>query len=59
MKKEYIQPSLKVMKLNLETVILAGSGNGVTGETSLCIFETSNDNGTPDDTSDDTVNWDF
>jgi hypothetical protein len=59
MKKEYIQPSLKVMKLNLETVILAGSGNGVTGETSLSLFETSNDNGTPDDTSDDTVNWDF
>jgi hypothetical protein len=59
MKKEYIQPSLKVMKLNLETVILAGSGNGVTGGASLSIFETSNDNGTPDDTSDDTVNWDF
>jgi hypothetical protein len=54
MKKEYVTPSLKVMMLNLEAVVLAASGEQVTGGVSLTGFEASNS-----DEDGETVNWDF
>ena len=55
MKKEYIAPSMKVMEMNVESVILAGSGEELivnpTSTTSgdgvqFNDFETSNTDGT-------------